>query len=143
MARGIPRQVIEMLAEVPLFSACNQKELRRIAGFGTPVSVAEGKILTKEGDPGPQFFLILAGKAVCTIKRREVARFGPGEWFGEMSLLDGSPRTATVAAATPMEVLVLDAREFVSLIVASPTIARKLLSGLATRLRHADAALSN
>ncbi len=143
MRERIARRELEMLGAVPLFSACNQSELRQIARLGTPVTVKAGKVLTTEGTPGREFFLVLAGAAACTIGGRPAAHFGPGDFFGELALLDGGPRTASVTADTDMDVLVLDAREFASLLSASPTISAKIMATLARRLRAADAARSS
>ncbi len=140
MRERVARRELDMLAAVPLFSSCGQAELRQIARLGTPVPVPAGRVLTVEGTPGREFFLILEGAAECTIGGRHAAQFGPGDFFGEMALLDGGPRTATVTALTDMEVLVLDAREFSSLLAASPSITTKVLGTLARRLRAADAA---
>jgi CRP-like cAMP-binding protein len=135
MARGVPRQVLEMLAEVPLFSACSKAELRRIVGLGTSLSVAPGAVLTKQGAVGREFFLVTSGTARCYIDGKQVARFGPGDFFGEMALLDQAPRTATIVADDSMDLLVLDAREFDSLLDDAPSITRKLLKALAARQR--------
>jgi CRP/FNR family transcriptional regulator, cyclic AMP receptor protein len=135
MARGVPKAVIDMLQTVPLFSACNKKELREVAKLGVPLTVADGTVLTEQGKPGREFFLILEGKARCTIDGVEVAEFHAGDFFGEMALLDHGPRHATVIADGPAEVLVLDGREFNELLDASPSIARKILVSLAERER--------
>lgn len=142
MRDRIARRELDMLAAVPLFSSCNQVELRQIARLGTPVPVSAGTVLTAEGSPGREFFLIVEGMADCSVGGNRAAQFGPGDFFGEMALLDGGPRTATVTAVTDMKVLVLDAREFASLLAASPSITSKVLATLARRLRSADAARS-
>lgn len=142
MRDRIARRELDMLAAVPLFASCSQNELRQIARLGTPLPVPSGTVLTSEGAPGREFFLIVEGNADCTIGGQRAAQFGPGDFFGEMSLLDGGPRTATVTAVTDMDVLVLDAREFASLLAASPSITSKILATLARRLRIADAARS-
>ncbi|HET6965284.1 MAG TPA: cyclic nucleotide-binding domain-containing protein [Acidimicrobiales bacterium] len=135
MARGIPKSVLDMLRKVPLFSGCNQKELQEIANIGTELSVREGSTLTEQGQPGREFFLLVDGKARCLIDGAEVARFGPGDFFGEMALLEHGPRHATVITEGPTEVLVLDSREFSRLLDTAPSIARKLLAELAQRER--------
>lgn len=135
MPRGIPKVVIDMLHAVPLFSACSVKELREIANLGAPIQVTDGTSLTEQGKPGREFFLLVEGKARCLIDGAEVARFGPGDFFGEMALLEHGPRHATVVTDGPAEVLVLDGREFSGLLDGSPSIARKLLSALAERER--------
>jgi CRP/FNR family cyclic AMP-dependent transcriptional regulator len=140
MRTRVAQREIEMLRQVPLFSSCSQSELRQIAGLGTPVPIAAGRRLTVEGQPGREFFLVLEGRARCEVGGRHAADFVPGDFFGELALLDGGPRSATVVAETDMEVLVLDAREFASLLQAAPSILRKVLATLAGRLRLANAA---
>lgn len=135
MGRGVPRTVIEMLQAVPLLSTCNKKELGRIASLGTRIEVQDGKVLTEQGRPGREFFLVIDGHASCSVDATEVASFGPGDYFGEMALLDGGPRHATVVAKGPTDVLVLETREFWALLDAAPSIAKKLLVVLAQRER--------
>jgi CRP-like cAMP-binding protein len=139
MRNRIPKQQVDLLGNVPLFSACSKSELRSIAQLGTPLSPAAGTVLTKQGAPGREFFLVLDGTASCKVGRREVRRFSAGDYFGEMALLHGGYRNATVAAATPMDVLVLDAREFQAMLMSSPRIGVKMLGRLAQRLEESDA----
>lgn len=138
MNRRIPREQLEMLARVPLFSACSEKELREVARIGTPIEVLQGKELTRQGDRGSEFFLVLSGMAGCVVNGRKVATYGPGDFFGEMVLLDQGPRTATITTETPMSVLVVSAQEFGGLLAEAPSIARKMLVTMAKRLRAAE-----
>jgi len=131
---------IDILAQVMLFSGCNRKELASIASLATEVDVPAGKVLAREGSAGREFYVILDGKASVTIGGRQVATLGPGDFFGEMALLDQGPRVATVTADTPMEVAVLDPREFSTLVEEHPGVARKILRGLAQRLRESERA---
>lgn len=135
MPRGVPRSVIEMLRAVPLLSACTSRELPEIANLGANVEVPDGRTLTEQGRPGREFFLLVDGKARCLVDGGQVAQFGPGDFFGEMALLERGPRQATVVADGPAQVLVLDGREFDALLEASPSIARKLLHAFAERER--------
>ncbi len=135
MARGAPKELIEMLHAVPLLSACNQKELRQIANLGTRISVADGAVLTEQGEQGREFFLLMSGGARCLVNGSLVAKFSPGDFFGEMALLDRGPRHATVIAEGQTDLIVLDGSEFSRLLDASPTITRKLLFALAERER--------
>jgi len=135
----IPRQQIDLLGEVTLFSGCSQGELRSIAQLGTQVHADPGDILTAQGKPGREFFLVIEGKATCKVGRREVDTFSSGNYFGELALLHGGYRTATVQALTAMELLVLDAREFRSMLMTTPSICVKMLARLAERLAEADA----
>ncbi len=126
---------IELLSSVPLFSACTRKELRRIASLADRVDVEAGHVLTTEGEIGHEFFAIAEGTAKVTSKGRKLAIIGPGEFFGEMSLLDQQPRSATVTADTPMSLYVVGAADFGLLLDDVPFVARKLLKSLAGRLR--------
>lgn len=126
---------IKALSTVGLFSGCSKKELRSVAGLCTPLSVPEGFVLTTEGTAGRECFVIADGTAVVTIGGRKVGEVGPGECVGEMALLDGGPRSATVTAQSPMNVYVLSVSEFRSLLGVSPTILRKIAASLAQRLR--------
>jgi CRP-like cAMP-binding protein len=128
----------EALSNVILFSGCDDKEIAKIASLTTEVEIAEGKVLAREGEPGREFYVILDGKAYVTIGGSQVATLGPGDFFGEMALLDQGPRVATVKASSDMEVAVLDPREFVSLIEEHPAVARKVLKVMAGRLRDAE-----
>ncbi len=143
MRSRIPKEQIDLLKAVPLFSSCSQGEVRSIATLGTPVDVTEGTFLTRRGQPGREFFLVLDGEASCRVGRKEVARFEPGGYFGELALLHGGIRTADVVAATPMALLVFDAREFRSLLMTTPSISVKMLAHVAGRLEEAMAQYSD
>jgi CRP/FNR family transcriptional regulator, cyclic AMP receptor protein len=129
---------LEHLAEVPLFRACSTKDLKLISRAATEVDVPAGKELVREGAPGHEFFLIVGGKANVTRGKKKVATLGPGEYFGELSLLVREPRNATVTADGPMTVLILGQREFTGVIDEVPGLARKLLTSMAARLRASD-----
>jgi CRP/FNR family transcriptional regulator, cyclic AMP receptor protein len=141
--RTIPKQVLEAVHAIPLFSTCNTKELREIARLGTESTIAAGQTITTEDTVGKELVIILEGSATCRVHGRKLAHFGPGDFFGEMSLLDKGPRSATVTADTDMGLLVLDGREFHRLIQTSPTVAWKILQVMAGRLRNADKSLSH
>jgi CRP/FNR family transcriptional regulator, cyclic AMP receptor protein len=130
---------LDHLAQVRLFRACSRKELTTIGRASDEVRVSAGKTIVEEGQTGHEFFLILEGNASVTRNGRKVATLGPGDYFGELALLDRGPRNATVKADGDMEILVLGQREFSGVLDEVPTIAHKLLSSMATRLREADA----
>jgi CRP/FNR family transcriptional regulator, cyclic AMP receptor protein len=127
------------LAQVPLFSALSKKELQLVARRAEDVRVDPGRILVSEGSTGSEFFVIIEGTATVSRHGRKVATLGPGDAFGELALLDKAPRNATVTAQTDMELVVLGQREFGGLIDEVPGFARKLLAGMARRLRDSDA----
>ena len=101
--------------------------------------MAAGKVLVTEGETGHEFFVILDGMARVSRQGRRVNTLGPGAAFGELALLDKAPRNATVVADSDMELVVLGQREFAGIIDEVPGFARKLLAGMAKRLREADA----
>jgi CRP-like cAMP-binding protein len=139
----IPKQQIDLLKAVPLFSGCSQGELRTIAQLGTPVSVEKGKVLITKGAIGQEFFLVLSGLASCRLGKRQVDQFTTGGYFGELALLHGGIRTADVVAETAMELLALDRREFQAMLMTTPHIGIKMLDRLADRLGEADAHYSD
>ncbi len=141
--RRIPKQQVELLRGVPLFTGCSHGELRSIAQLGSPVRVAQGEVLTARGSLGREFFLVLSGIASCRLGRRQVAEFTKGGYFGELALLHDGIRTADVVAETDMELLVLDARAFKAMLATTPAIALKMLARLAERLADADAHYSD
>jgi CRP/FNR family transcriptional regulator, cyclic AMP receptor protein len=130
---------IDHLQQVPLFAACSRKDLQLVAKRAEEVRVSEGKTLVTEGETGHEFFVILSGKAKVLRHGRKIADIGPGAAFGELALLEKAPRNATVVAETDMDLVVLGQREFAGIVDEVPGFARKLLSGMAHRLREADA----
>ncbi|HEX9682698.1 MAG TPA: cyclic nucleotide-binding domain-containing protein [Acidimicrobiales bacterium] len=136
MARG--NHYLDHLSGVSLFTACSKKELREVAKRAEDVEVRAGSVLCEEGKSGRQFFVIVSGSAKVTRKKRKVNELGPGDFFGELSLLDQAPRSATVTATSDMEVVVLERRAFNDLLNDVPTLAFKVAAGLSRRLREAD-----
>ena len=129
---------LEHLAAVPLFAACTRKDLQRIARASDEVEIPEGRTLVKQGDVGRECFVLVEGKVRVERNGRKVASLGPGAYFGELSLLDKGPRTATATAETDCTVLVLGPREFSALLDEVPQLAHKLLAALAARIRDLD-----
>jgi CRP/FNR family cyclic AMP-dependent transcriptional regulator len=135
--RGIhDHSYLDKLRGVELFAGCSNDEIDRIASLTTQIDVAAGRVLCDEGTPGEEFFVVAEGEASVTRGGQEIARLGAGNFFGEMALLDGGPRVATVTAATPMSLLVLNRGEFRSLVEVSTMIDRRILEAIATRLRR-------
>lgn len=131
--------LIERMQQSPLFAACSRRELQDVTRLSTETSVPAGKVLMAEGQPGHEFMVVLEGTATATRDGRHVATFGPGDFFGEISLLDDGPRTATVTADTPMTLAVVGRREFTGLLKEIPDLSLKVMAGLARRLREVDA----
>jgi len=118
---------IERLKEVSLFEACSQRQLRSVARIARVFDVAAGTRLTRVGEPGDEFFLIIDGTARAEVSAQKHVLLHPGEFFGEMSLLDGGPRSATVVADTPLRLLVISRRHFAGLLKDVPGLTETLL----------------
>ncbi len=137
-------QLVEHLADVPLFAACSKADLRIIARHTTEVEAPADTVLVAEGETADTFFVLLSGEASVRRKgsaarSRRVATLGAGSYFGELALLDPAPRSATVSATTPVTLAAISARVFRTLLREVPAMNEKLLTGLARRLREADA----
>lgn len=127
---------VELLKRVPLFAGCSKAELRELARSADELDIREGTVLTREGRPGREFFVLIRGNANVTKKAKKIAELGAGDWFGEIALLTDSPRTATVTATSPSDVLVITDRRFRSVVETMPSIALKVLSCVGDRLAH-------
>jgi CRP/FNR family transcriptional regulator, cyclic AMP receptor protein len=125
---------IELLKRVPLFAGCSKKELERISMVADEIDLRAGKTLIKEGSPGREFFVLVDGTAEITRKGRKVDTAGAGDFFGEMALLSDQPRNATVTATSPVDALVVTARNFQALVEDNPLIALKVMRAVAERL---------
>jgi CRP/FNR family cyclic AMP-dependent transcriptional regulator len=126
---------LDYLAAVPLFSALGKKELKQIASLTFDMNAEKGKVIVREGEPGHEFFLITSGTATATLRGEKLASFKAGDFFGEMALVDQGPRSATVTADGNLSLLVLGEREFSSLMDTVPAVGKKILKGVAARLR--------
>jgi CRP/FNR family transcriptional regulator, cyclic AMP receptor protein len=124
----------DLIKGVPLFSECSRKELGEVAGIADEIDLREGKELTKQGQPGREFFILVEGTADVKKGSRRVNKLGPGDFFGEISLIRHTPRTATVVATSPVRTLVITERSFQSLLQHQPGIQNKVMSALAARL---------
>jgi CRP/FNR family cyclic AMP-dependent transcriptional regulator len=127
---------VHLLAGVPLFSDLSPRHLRHLADLAEEVDYEAGNPIVQEGMPGGTFFVILQGEAKVLRGKRTVNRLYPGDFFGEVSLLDGGPRTASVVAETPVVAARLFRKEFLKLIANDPEISLKILTELAVRIRR-------
>ena len=132
------KTLISMLGAVPLFERLSKKDLDLIAKSSSEVDHRAGQHVVEEGRTGVGFHLILSGTA--TVKRggRRLRSLGPGESFGDIALIDGGPRSATVIADTPLRTLALATWNFRPLLTEHPEVAYKLLIQLCARLRDAE-----
>jgi CRP-like cAMP-binding protein len=129
----------DAIGQVPLFSGLPSRHLRRLSDLAVEERLMEGATIVREGDIGDTFYVILEGEAKVTSKSgRIVNRLRPGDFFGEISLLDGGPRTADVVADTPMVVLGITRKAFLRAITDQPEIGVQLLQYAASMLRRLD-----
>jgi CRP/FNR family transcriptional regulator, cyclic AMP receptor protein len=129
--------MVEHLGGVPIFEGCSKKELQTIARQVREISHDAGYVIATEGDPGAGLFVIADGEADVTIGGKKVNHLEKGDFFGEMALLDGGPRTATVTATTPITLYALTEWVFRGLLAEHPSIAMRTLETMASRLRGA------
>jgi CRP/FNR family transcriptional regulator, cyclic AMP receptor protein len=129
----------DMLSKVPLFQGLSKKELDFVLRASKEANFQPGAEIVREGARGTGFHLILAGKATVVQGGRELRKIGPGESFGDIALIDGGVRTATVRVDEPVHTLSLVEWEFKPLLLEYPQLAHKLLLELCRRLRDAEA----
>jgi CRP/FNR family cyclic AMP-dependent transcriptional regulator len=125
----------ELLAAAPLFADVDAAGLERIAGRVIEVAFEPGHVIARQGDIGTGFFLIADGRVRIVRDGEEIASLGTGEFFGELSVLDGKPRTAQVVAAEPTVCLALASWDFEAVVAEEPAVALAVMRALATRLR--------
>ena len=128
---------IALIKKIPLFRHCTRKELGEIAAIADDLDLKKGAMLTREGKGGREFFVIVEGDADVLMAGKWVNSLRQGDFLGEIALLTGHPRTASVQATTPMRVLVITHRNFSRLLDRSPEIQRKILLSMAERLATA------
>jgi CRP/FNR family transcriptional regulator/CRP/FNR family cyclic AMP-dependent transcriptional regulator len=130
-----------VLAAVPLFDGLSRRHLKRLANVAEVADYMGDHTIVREGDAGDAFFVVLAGQAKVTTKGKLVNRVMPGDHFGEISLLDGDVRTATVTSETPMTLLMLSRSKFLKLVREEPDMAMNLLAALAKQIRRTTRSL--
>jgi CRP-like cAMP-binding protein len=129
---------LDQLSNVRLFSSMSKRDLQRIAKASDEIDVPAGKVLVEQGTRGREAFIVLGGTATVRRNGRKVASLGPGDHFGELALLDGGPRTATIVADSPMTVLVIGQREFSGVLDEVPGLAHKVMGSMAATIRELD-----
>ncbi len=133
----------DLLKKVPLFSELGKRDLERLAKLMVPRSVKAGETIIKENDQAAGFFIVSEGKAEAVRGSDHVlASFSPGDFFGEMALFEGFPRSATVRAVEDSELLAMTRWDFMAEMKNHPEIAVAMLPVLVRRLREADAKLA-
>jgi putative iron-dependent peroxidase len=121
---------------VPLFRGLDPAHLQRVAELAAEVRAADGDVLVRQGEPGDEFFVVVEGNVIVERDGRRVARLGPGDFLGEIALIDGRPRTATARADGEARLLVLDHRRFDALLDGIPGVGRQVARVLVDRLRR-------
>ncbi len=134
MARLRHDDKIDHLEKIPLFAGLNRKELRFLAQMSSEASVHEGSVLVKQGEIGQEAMIIESGSAEVRKDGKKLDDLGPGDFFGEMSLINHMPRNADVVATSDMNLLVMNSREFSSVLAEYPEVAVKILKTVVKRL---------
>jgi signal-transduction protein with cAMP-binding, CBS, and nucleotidyltransferase domain len=138
LGKANPRLLAGILAEVPLFSRLSSRHLRRIADVAQVARVSGGQVIVREGFSAEGFYVLLTGSATVSQEGTRFRKLQRGDFFGELGLLDGAPRTATVTAETEGWVMKLSRQAFSDLLDREPAIARRLLETLAGRTRRVE-----
>ena len=128
----------DVLSSVDLFQGLSKRELQRLMASAKELAFEAGDTIVAEGDEDGRFYLLIEGDARIVKGRRTLAVLGPGDYFGEISLIDGEPRSATVVAESPIRALTLARWNFKPLLDEQPAITRKLLLEMCRRVRELD-----
>ena len=137
--RPLGREAAGMIAEIPLFASLSRRHLGRIASVAATKRYAAGSTLALVGKPADAFYVILDGRVRVEVPGRPV-ELGAGDFFGEMALIDGEPRSATVVASSDLFVMIIPRPKFLKLLEAEPKIALAIMATLTRRLRDVQAA---
>jgi CRP/FNR family transcriptional regulator, cyclic AMP receptor protein len=129
---------LDLIAAVPLFAGFNRREVEALGRLMDEVDVKPGHVLMREGAAGREFFIVVSGSVRVDRKGRKVNELGPGDFLGEIALIDRGPRTATATATEPCRLLVLELGGFRTLLSKYPTVQGKIMRALAERLREAQ-----
>jgi CRP/FNR family cyclic AMP-dependent transcriptional regulator len=134
--------LVNVLKTIPLFASCSQTELRRIAAIVKEVEFDAGQTICREGDTGVGLHVVLEGETGVQIGGRTRRKLGAGAFFGEIALLDGGPRSATVVAETPVRTLSIPSWSFKTMLKAQPNLSLKMLEETCRRLRTANLSIT-
>ena len=134
--RPTARDWADVLARLPLFSRCRKRQLRKLAGLARFKEYPPDSVVIQAGDPSRAFYLILSGQARVRKPRGRLLR--TGDYFGEMGLIDGEPRTASIVAVGELQVMTLPRSPFLRLLEQEPGIAVAMLAELAQRVRRLE-----
>lgn len=135
-------QKVDFLKKVPLFNNLSQRHLKEIAKHADQVQVEKGRVLVQQGKTGWEFIFIVEGKARVEKNGKVIRQLTGGDFFGEISLIDGEPRTSSVIADTDMTLLIVHKPSFDHLLEAIPGLQKKVLVSLCQYLRRAEKAMN-
>ncbi len=141
-AKRTRRQNVVALMGVPLFSGLGKRDLNRLAAEADELEFNPGETVVREGDPGETLFVVLEGEGKVVRGKRRVGLVLPGDFFGELSAIDGGPRTASIVATTSVHVLRLFRRTLVRLLADEPRLTLKLIDGVVRRVREVEKTLT-
>ncbi len=141
--RPLGRRGADLLGQVPLFDGLSRRHLKKVSEHADEVSFRPNEAIVEAGQPGGTFFVIVEGEAKVVRGSRVISRVGPGEFLGEISLLDGGPRTATVVAETPVVAIRIFKSSFDKVVAQEPSVAAKILVVVARRLREAQRTIND
>lgn len=133
--KSATERVMDLLRTVPLFSTCSKKEFSLMAQIAEEQEFGAGNVICREGDTGLGLYVIMQGETEIKVGGQTQRRLGPGAFFGEIALLDGGPRTATVIAETDVRLLTIPAWSFNAVLKSQPTLAIKMLQEVCRRMR--------
>lgn len=131
-------QKLEKLKRVPLFAGLKGKELERLGMLTDEVELPAGRVLMRQGDRGEELFIVMRGGLRVERNGRQLADRGPDEFVGEIALVDGGPRTATVTLSEDSTLLVVGRRQFAQLLDEFPEVRMQVLQALAQRVRSTE-----
>jgi CRP-like cAMP-binding protein len=138
----VEARLVDLLSTVPLFGGLKRKQVEHIAEAGKELTFEQGREVIQEGQGGVGFFLITDGEVEVRKQSKVLTRLGKGQFFGEMTLLDGQPRSADVVAVKPTKCFGLTSWAFAAIINTNPDVALNMMKELARRLREADERLN-
>jgi CRP/FNR family transcriptional regulator, cyclic AMP receptor protein len=140
---GVAEDRLESLRKVPLFGGLSDSELEALLQDAMERTFRPGQDLVTQGDASGPFFLLYEGRCKVLVDGKEKRVIGPGQYFGDMALIDGEPRSATVRAETEVKGLAVPAETFFGILESNFNVARKIMANLSRRARAAERALSN
>ncbi|HEX6127645.1 MAG TPA: cyclic nucleotide-binding domain-containing protein [Candidatus Limnocylindria bacterium] len=129
---------LDLLQRIPLFSGLDRRRMERLGMLADEVDVPAGKVLMRQGETGSDMMVLVRGSVAVERDGNRLNTLGPGDFFGEIALVDGGPRTATITAEEPTTLLVITHRDFHSMMDEFPEVAAQVMNALANRVRHLE-----